>query len=99
LTTFKPRQRVLVRPAAGKHITKATVVRRYSAREIARSHAPDLAEWLIVRFDDGGTLACHQDSLQPVTVEAQRVWIQEEAERLCMPAWATPRWQRIHGQA
>lgn len=30
--------------------------------------------------------------------EARRLWIQEQAEAMCLPGWATPRWQRLYGK-
>lgn len=30
--------------------------------------------------------------------EARRLWIADEAERLCIPACFTPRWQRLYGR-
>lgn len=32
----------------------------------------------------------------PLSSEARRLWILEEAERLCIPAWATPRWRQVY---
>jgi hypothetical protein len=34
----------------------------------------------------------------PRSREGRRLWIQEEAERLGIPGWATPRWQKLYGK-
>lgn len=32
----------------------------------------------------------------PRGLEARRLWILEEAERLCLPAFLTPRWRSLY---
>lgn len=84
--------RVTIKSAAGGHVTKGHA-RPYSAREIKRH--PELADWFVVKFDDGGSNAMHRDNLMPVRFEQQRRMIVEDAERMCVPGFATPRWREL----
>lgn len=86
--------RVTVRSAAGSIIAKGTA-RPYPARDIARR--PELANWFVVKFDDGGSNAVHRDNVMPVRFEKQRQMIAEDAGRMCVPGLATPRWRQLFG--
>lgn len=84
--------RVTIKTAAGSFTAKGDA-RPYPARDIARR--PELANWFVVKFDGGGSNAVHRDNLMPVRFEQQRRMIAEDAERMCVPGFATPRWRQL----
>jgi hypothetical protein len=85
--------RVTVKSAAGSNVAKGTA-RPYPARKVARH--PELADWFIVKWDDGGSNAVHRDNVMPVRFEQQRRMIAEDGERMCIPGFATPRWMYLN---
>lgn len=84
--------RVTIKSILGD-VTQKGQARPYPDREIKRH--PDLIDWFVVKFDDGGSNAVHRDNLMPVRFEQQRRMIAEDAERMCVPGWATPRWKQL----